>query len=95
MNGERTDTIVHALETNLAVQRKNIIVEETVQVEDMAVTAQGEGIDHQAALTQASTAVISTAAAHRVIVVQVKTIEGGVVSRQEELSNRQAEMDQE
>ena len=94
VNRERIDIIVHALETNRAVQRRSITVEEIVQVEDMAMTAQGEEIDHQAVSTQASTAVTSTAAAHQATVARVKTIEEGEESRQEEPSNQQEGMGQ-
>lgn len=93
MKKEERDTIVRALETNLVVLRRSITAVEEVQVGDTEVTAQEEGIDHQAASTQASTAVISTAAANQAIVAQVRIIEGSAESRQEELSNRQAEMD--
>jgi len=90
---EERDTIVHALETNLVVQRRSITVEKVVQAEDTGVKAQEEEIDHQVASTQASTAVIITAEANQAIVAQVKTIEGIAESRQEEQSNRRAEMD--
>lgn len=93
MKKEERDTIAHALETNLVALRRSITVVEVVQVEDMEVTAQEEEIDHQAASIQANTAVILTAAANQAIVARVRIIEGSGETRQEELSNRQAEMD--